>query len=300
MTPTTPSGCQVSISRWPGRSDGIVRPSSWRDSPTAKSQMSIISCTSPSASERILPTSMRDQVGDVGLVLGQQLAQALHQRAAHGRGHHAPCVERLAAPPRRPPATSVAVGRRRPSNRSSPVIGVRAVTDGDGASSSCRPRNAAARRGPACVAPRWSWSSASSGLLRRCWPRARAPLREALGAQGRDVDERLAAEDEVADDLAGAGARQKPCPEKPVAYRKRPTSGASPMSALASGVFSYSPAQPLRDREVREPGRAASERPRRSGPIQVGASELEPGRLVGVRHAEQQPGARAVEVEGAG
>ena len=26
MTPTTPSGCQVSISRWPGRSDGIVRP----------------------------------------------------------------------------------------------------------------------------------------------------------------------------------------------------------------------------------------------------------------------------------
>ena len=26
ITPTTPSGCQVSISRWPGRSDGIVRP----------------------------------------------------------------------------------------------------------------------------------------------------------------------------------------------------------------------------------------------------------------------------------
>ncbi len=25
-TPTTPSGCQVSISRWPGRSDGMVRP----------------------------------------------------------------------------------------------------------------------------------------------------------------------------------------------------------------------------------------------------------------------------------
>ena len=26
MTPTTPSGCQVSISRWPGRSEGIVCP----------------------------------------------------------------------------------------------------------------------------------------------------------------------------------------------------------------------------------------------------------------------------------
>ncbi len=35
MTPTTPSGCQVSISRWPGRSDGMVRPNSCRDSPTA-------------------------------------------------------------------------------------------------------------------------------------------------------------------------------------------------------------------------------------------------------------------------
>ena len=28
MTPTTPSGCHVSMRRWPGRSDGIVRPSS--------------------------------------------------------------------------------------------------------------------------------------------------------------------------------------------------------------------------------------------------------------------------------
>ncbi|MNT60518.1 hypothetical protein D3C72_1981040 [compost metagenome] len=26
MTPTTPSGCQVSIMRWPGRSVAIVRP----------------------------------------------------------------------------------------------------------------------------------------------------------------------------------------------------------------------------------------------------------------------------------
>ena len=57
ITPTTPSGCQVSISRCPGRSEAMVRPYSWRDSPTANSQMSIISCTSPSASEVILPAS---------------------------------------------------------------------------------------------------------------------------------------------------------------------------------------------------------------------------------------------------
>ena len=43
ITATTPSGCHVSISLWLGRSDGIVRPSSWRERPTAKSQMSIIS-----------------------------------------------------------------------------------------------------------------------------------------------------------------------------------------------------------------------------------------------------------------
>ena len=43
ITPTTPSGCQVSISLCIGRSEAIVRPSSCRDRPTAKSQMSIIS-----------------------------------------------------------------------------------------------------------------------------------------------------------------------------------------------------------------------------------------------------------------
>ena len=57
ITATTPSGCQVSMRRCPGRSDGMVRPYSCRDSPTAKSQMSIISWTSPSASEPILPAS---------------------------------------------------------------------------------------------------------------------------------------------------------------------------------------------------------------------------------------------------
>ncbi len=57
MTPTGPSGCHCSIIRWPGRSDESVSPYSWRERPTAKSQMSIISCTSPWPSARILPIS---------------------------------------------------------------------------------------------------------------------------------------------------------------------------------------------------------------------------------------------------
>ncbi len=58
ITPTTPIGCQVSIIRWPARSVAMVLPKSWRDWPTARSQISIISCTSPRPSEGILPTSI--------------------------------------------------------------------------------------------------------------------------------------------------------------------------------------------------------------------------------------------------
>ena len=43
ITATGPSGCHVSVSRWPGRSEAIVFPYSCRESPTAYSQMSIIS-----------------------------------------------------------------------------------------------------------------------------------------------------------------------------------------------------------------------------------------------------------------
>ena len=57
MTPTGPSGSHCSRIAWPGRSLGMVRPYNWRERPTAKSAMSIVSCTSPSDSETILPTS---------------------------------------------------------------------------------------------------------------------------------------------------------------------------------------------------------------------------------------------------
>src|SRR5439155_195109 len=55
--PTGPSGCHCSINRWLGRSDAMVSPCSWRERPTANSQMSIISCTSPRPSGRIFPVS---------------------------------------------------------------------------------------------------------------------------------------------------------------------------------------------------------------------------------------------------
>ena len=67
ITPTTPSGCHCSIMRWPGRSLAMVRPCNWRDRPTAKSQMSIISCTSPSPSLVTLPASSVTSAASVAL-----------------------------------------------------------------------------------------------------------------------------------------------------------------------------------------------------------------------------------------
>ena len=57
MMPTMPMGCHCSYMRWPGRSECMVRPYSWRERPTANSPMSIISCTSPSPSGFDLPIS---------------------------------------------------------------------------------------------------------------------------------------------------------------------------------------------------------------------------------------------------
>mmetsp|Transcript_41780 Transcript_41780/g.118493 ORF Transcript_41780/g.118493 Transcript_41780/m.118493 type:complete len:231 (+) Transcript_41780:1029-1721(+) len=57
MMPTVPSGCQHSINAWPGRSEGKTLPSSCLLMPTARSQMSMNSCTSPIPSALILPIS---------------------------------------------------------------------------------------------------------------------------------------------------------------------------------------------------------------------------------------------------
>ncbi len=66
-TATGPSGCQRSSMWWRARSEAIVRPYSCRDRPTAKSQMSTTSCTSPSASLGILPASSVMSSASAGL-----------------------------------------------------------------------------------------------------------------------------------------------------------------------------------------------------------------------------------------
>ncbi|MNQ94091.1 hypothetical protein D3C85_1095920 [compost metagenome] len=62
IMPTIPSGCHCSYMRWLGRSLCMVKPYSWRDKPTAKSQISIISCTSPSPSCKLFPISYETSV----------------------------------------------------------------------------------------------------------------------------------------------------------------------------------------------------------------------------------------------
>mmetsp|Transcript_27058 Transcript_27058/g.36160 ORF Transcript_27058/g.36160 Transcript_27058/m.36160 type:complete len:218 (-) Transcript_27058:290-943(-) len=57
MTPTLPTGFQISIIKWPGRSEFRTLPSIVLDIPTAISQISMNSCTSPRPSERTLPIS---------------------------------------------------------------------------------------------------------------------------------------------------------------------------------------------------------------------------------------------------
>ena len=56
ITPMAPSGCHCSISRCCGRSLGMVRPSSWRLTPTAKSQMSTIRRSTQRISLTLSPT----------------------------------------------------------------------------------------------------------------------------------------------------------------------------------------------------------------------------------------------------
>ena len=82
----------------PGRSEAIVRPYSWRDRPTAKSQMSIISCTSPRPSWPILPASSVTSAPSASFSLAQLVAQQAHQLAAPRRRHVAPDLERLHRP----------------------------------------------------------------------------------------------------------------------------------------------------------------------------------------------------------
>ena len=128
MSPITPSGCQVSINRWPGRSDGIVRPSSWRDSPTAKSQMSMVSCTSPRASEMIFPASIETSSATSALCSLSSSPRRLTSAPRTGAGteRHSRNARRAAAIA----SSTSACPAAGTSNSASPVIGERALTDG--------------------------------------------------------------------------------------------------------------------------------------------------------------------------
>ena len=64
-----------------------------RDWPTAKSQMSIISCTSPSPSARILPDLERNEFAEIVLLLAQSVAELADGFAAHRAGRDAPFHE---------------------------------------------------------------------------------------------------------------------------------------------------------------------------------------------------------------
>ena len=95
MTPTTPSGCHCSIIRWPGRSEAIVRPNSWRDRPTRQVADVDHLLDLAEALGADLAGLDRHQRAEVGLVLAQQFAQLAHELAADRGGHGAPGRERL-------------------------------------------------------------------------------------------------------------------------------------------------------------------------------------------------------------
>jgi hypothetical protein len=93
MTPIGPSGSHCSISRCCGRSLGIVSPCNWRESPTAKSAMSIVSCTSPSPSDEDLADLKRDERAQRVLVLPEFIADGANDLPTGRRGDGPPALE---------------------------------------------------------------------------------------------------------------------------------------------------------------------------------------------------------------
>jgi hypothetical protein len=145
ITPTGPSGCHCSVMRWSRRSEGMHCPCNCRESPTAKSQMSIISWTSPRPSERILPTSIDTKPAEIGLGAAQFFAQQPHEFAAARCRHLPPCKKRLfgAAISR---STSASVVSRTCASVS-PVIGERTVSDPPSSRAASTPRRSKKRAG---------------------------------------------------------------------------------------------------------------------------------------------------------
>src|SRR5215213_10551536 len=105
----------------------MVRPSSWRDRPTAKSQMSMASWTSPRDSEVIFPASIVTSSATSSLCSPRSSPRRLTSapRTGAGTARHsrkASFASAIALSTSAPPAEGT-------SNSSSPVIGERALTD---------------------------------------------------------------------------------------------------------------------------------------------------------------------------
>ena len=233
MTPTTPSGCHVSISRWPGRSDGIVRPSSWRDNPTAKSQISMASCTSPRDSERIFPASIVTSSATSALCSPSSSPRRLTNapRTGAGTARHsrkALLASAIAASTSSWPAAGT-------SNNASPVIGERALTDGpvpgEERSTPQFSRASRARERSSSVdetdSSCWGWVVVI-WLLREFWPKMKTAYTTLYSGRRADVSKRSRLNGSMSTNggrrktrsrriSPTAGAWRNPCPENPVA-----------------------------------------------------------------------------------
>ena len=175
MTAHGPIGCHCSMSRWSGRSLAIVRPCSWRDRPTAKSQMSIISWTSPRPSERILPASIDTSAPRSSLCSRSSSPRRRTTLPRTGAG-----VVRHVAKASRRPLTAVSTSPGAPAGPSEPpVMGVRAASVAV-ARRRRRTRRGSSRRGrraPASTAARVMPRPRSRRGRRRGSPARRRPAR---------------------------------------------------------------------------------------------------------------------------
>ena len=140
MTPTTPSGCHCSIIRWPGRSVAMVRPCSWRERPTARSQMSIISWTSPRPSLRILPASMLTRAPRSSLCSRSSSPSSRTNWPRTGAGTVRHCRNASWARPTASATSDAECEDRRPSSR--PSMGDVAERSPDPVKGSSAPRRA--------------------------------------------------------------------------------------------------------------------------------------------------------------
>src|SRR4051812_19265537 len=265
MTPTTPRGCQVSIRRCPGRSDGIVRPYSCRDRPTAKSQMSIISCTSPRASEVILPTSRLIRVARSRLCSVNSSPSRLTTAPRPGAGTvrhdlNACCARSTAE-------STAAASTHSRECRCSPLMGDVVAVEAARVPSTTPQR-------PAVVRAR-AWSSSALGmvagvvamsvslvgaglrLLDDVQLGAHPGIGEATDVEAADVDDGPAAEVEVAHDLPDGGAHQEAVPGEAGGIEEPVDGPGFADEGVVVGRHLVQAGPAARDADLREAGGAA-------------------------------------------